>query len=138
MSLEEKVRQFYGKKFRFDGKEFAVVDVCVRENKAVIRTDKRTFVHFESELVLFMNSVEFIVNANMQMIGEVAHKAVVVPNPPETIKNTDKVNEKLMQMFDLVSASPSKEIIVQAETMVKLSDAMVKNELIKLRYKQIS
>ena len=137
MSLQQKIDQFYGKKFRFDNKEFSVVDVTIRETKAVIRTDKRTFVFFESELVLFMNSVEFIVNANQVGISSKSHDAEVILETPPAVKNVAKVNEKLMEMFDLISTDSNKENIAKAETMVKLSDAMVKNELIRLKLLQI-
>lgn len=137
MSLELKIKEFYGKKFRYDGKEYAVVDVAIRETKAVIRTDKRTFVFFESELVLFMNSVEFIVNANQINFYSKTHDAEVILDPPPAVKQVSKVNEKLMEMFELISVDSNKENIAKAETMVKLSDAMVKNELIRLKLLQI-
>jgi hypothetical protein len=137
MSLQQKIDQFYGKKFRYDNKEYAVVDVMIRETKAVIRTDKRTFVFFESELVLFMNCVEFIVNANQVEPSSKSHNAEVIVSSPPAVKNVVKVNNKLMEMFDLISVDSNKENIAKAETMVKLSDAMVKNELIRLKLLQI-
>ena len=127
--LAEKLNQFYGKKFRHDGKEYAVVDVTVRDTKAVIRTDKRTFVFYESELALFIPSIEFITNGSVE-IGVKTHDVTIV-NP---VNNSEKVNNKLMEMFDKIVNHPSKENIAQAETMVKLSDAMVKNELMRLKY----
>jgi hypothetical protein len=131
MTFQEKLDQFYGKKFRHDGKEFKVVDVCIRENKAVIRTNKRTFVYYESELVLFMNSIEFIVHANLQ---EWKPKEVPVVSVINTETNSEKVNTKLMEMFDTICQNPTKENIDKADAMVRVSDAMVKNELIRLRF----
>jgi hypothetical protein len=131
MTFQEKLDQFYGKKFRHDGKEFKVVDVCIRENKAVIRTNKRTFVYYESELVLFMNSIEFIVHANLQ---EWKPKEAPVVSVINTQTNSEKVNEKLMEMFDTICQNPTKENIDKADAMVRVSDAMVKNELIRLRF----
>jgi hypothetical protein len=137
MSLQQKIDQFYGKKFLYDNKEYAVVDVTIKEEKAIIRTNKRTFVFFESELVLFMNSVEFIVNANQVAPSSKSHNAEVIVSSPPAVKNVVKVNDKLMEMFDLISVDSNKENIAKAETMVKLSDAMVKNELIRLKLLQI-
>lgn len=131
MTFQEKLDQFYGKKFRHDGKEFKVVDVCIRENKAVIKTNKRTFVYYESELVLFMNSVEFIVHANLQ---DWKPKEVPVVSVINTETNSEKVNTKLMEMFDTICQNPTKENIDKADAMVRVSDAMVKNELIRLRF----
>jgi hypothetical protein len=131
MTFQEKLDQFYGKKFRHDGKEYKVVDVCIRENKAVIRTNKRTFVYYESELVLFMNSIEFIVHANLQ---EWKPKEVPVVSVINTETNSEKVNTKLMEMFDTICQNPTKENIDKADAMVRVSDAMVKNELIRLRF----
>lgn len=134
MSLENKLSQFYDKKFRYDGKEFKVADVCVRDGKGVIRTDKRTFVYYESELALFINSVEFIGNSSISQkkafVPNLTHEAVLVRE--ET--NAEKVNKKLMQMFEDISTNPSKENIEKADAMVRVSDAMVKNELIILKY----
>jgi len=97
----------------------------------VIRTNKRTFVYYESELVLFMNSIEFIVHANLQ---EWKPKEAPVVSVINTETNSEKVNEKLMEMFDTICQNPTKENIDKADAMVRVSDAMVKNELVRLRF----
>jgi hypothetical protein len=139
-SLEEKVREFYGKNFRYDGKEFKVADVSVVDNRAVIRTDKRSFVYYESEFEMFLNSCVFVQNKRAEK-ARIANYPVVVnevkPDIPEistTVKNASKVNEKLMEMFDTICQNPTKENIDKADAMVRVSDAMVKNELIRLRF----
>jgi hypothetical protein len=129
MSNDEKLQFLYEREFKYQNKVFNCVDVKRTEEKFIVKTKQRSFVFFESEFELFYSSLNFDINKKLPNVK--VHDAVVIKEQPICVQ----VNAKLLDMFEQVSniEKPNKELLQKASTMVQLSDAMVKNELLRLK-----
>jgi hypothetical protein len=129
MTNDDKLKFLYGREFKYQNKVFQCVDVKRTEEKFIVKTKQRSFVFYESEFELFYQDLNFDVNTKLPKSK--VHQAVVIQEQPICVQ----VNEKLLEMFDQVSKTkkPNKELLQKATTMVQLSDAMVKNELLRLK-----
>jgi hypothetical protein len=129
MTNDDKLKFLYGREFKYQNKVFQCVDVKRTEEKFIVKTKQRSFVFYESEFELFYEDLNFDVNTKLPKSK--VHQAVVIQEQPICVQ----VNAKLMDIFQLISETdnPEKELLQKANTMVQLSDAMVKNELLRLK-----
>jgi hypothetical protein len=128
MTLDDKLQFLYQKEFWYQNKLYFCIDVAKKEDKFVVKTKQRSFVFFESEFVVFYDSLVIDNSVKPPAVKKV-HNAVVMKEP-----TCVKVNEALMDMFEKISGETvDQEVLKKADMMVKISDAMVKNELLRLK-----
>lgn len=153
--MNEKLALFYNATFLYESKTYKVIECKIVNGKAVIRTDKQTFVKLESELDVFMQFVEFIENeTSLAKIVDVVkeekriEKVAAYENKSEVIKETIykaeivnandralRISEKLEDVFNAISDGETDEkLIKKADAMVRLSNAIVSNEMTRFKY----
>ena len=145
-SLEKKVALFSDKSFVFEGKVYRVKSAEVKAGKAILKTDKRTFVNHESELDKMLEVVVFkhlnaVAAENAMQHHENNENGMLVFDTPHWqkkhekngISNLRKTSDALMLIFDDIKNGASKEKIDQAISMVKVSDAIVRAEMVEIQ-----
>lgn len=145
--MQSKLDQFVGERFIYKTLHYKVQRVKVNLDKAVIVTDRRTFVLTEKELDDLMNNIKFIDVENFpkkswvptpEMIEVidpvqevetndlvVQHNAVMVAQP----SNAQKVSSKLMDVFESLMDEPTEELYKKAAAMVNMGNSIVNAEL---------
>lgn len=140
--LKEKINLFVaGSEFVFEGKSFTIEKNEIKLEKAVISTDKRTFVFYENELDEFIEKITFI--EKVPAIQGVSQElpVVKVDNVNLAIKaeiitsnqRANRISEKLEAMFDKLTDNPSDETLKQAKAMQDLSNSIVNVEMMKFK-----
>lgn len=140
--LKEKIKMFAeGSEFLFEGKAYTVDKSEIKHEKAVILTDKRTFVLYENELVDFIEKISFTKDA---------HSISVVPEKlhPTTLENVhlvikqeiaisnqraNRMAGKMEEMFNRLADAPNEETIKQAQAMRDMSNSIVNVEMMKFK-----
>jgi len=135
MSIE-RLKDFEVKKaFEFEKKTYCVKSLSYKDLKFLIYTDKRTFVFFESELDEFINTIKWIDNSviypSKGHATEKSHNAEVIAVNSRSLR----IANKLEEMFnDIASGEMSDEKLKKATAMVNISNAIVANEVLNLRF----
>ncbi|KQS45933.1 hypothetical protein ASG38_15095 [Flavobacterium sp. Leaf359] len=137
--ISEKISQFYGARFKFKEKEFAVTDCKEKDQKALIYTDKRTFAFYEHELDDFLLEIVFLEAKKETLPAEKAYQAEpVLPSIRAEIVSSNerasRISQKLEDMFDKLSVNPTEEVIKQAKAMQDLSNSIVNVETLKFKF----
>lgn len=153
--MNEKIKLFQNSRFLYLGKTFKVLNCRIQDHKAMIFTDRQTFVKYETELDTFLTEVEFIEEsssiakivdseketARTEAISEIKSKGeVIVPNVYHAeIMNANnramRISEKLEDVFNSISEGTADETLIKkADAMVRLSNAIVSNELTRFKY----
>lgn len=136
--MQSKVNQFIGKAFRKDGKIYIVEDALVKEMKAIIRTDKRVFVMYESELNDLMAIIEFcnvpetvqtVVVAHSMIKNNVLTHQVVQQN-----ELSSRICKKLEEVFDELTGAPGEETYKKAKSMVEVANSIVGVQMANYKY----
>lgn len=135
--LEKKIKLLpAGSVFKYGCKEFTVQSIKIVNCKMVIRTDKQTFVkdslqfdHFMNEMVVvdatkIVTLKPVIMNTDVVSKNQVFEAEVIRTN-----SNSKKISESLLAMFDMISLDATPENLKKAEVMVKISNAIVINEM---------
>lgn len=144
--MQKNLNKFNGKAFCYCGKVYVVKNTKIVNYKAVILTDAQSFVKTESELDAFIDDIEFVslkkndISAPKSIVDMAIIKSTPVKNnalQAEIISaesNSQKVSNKLMKMFDLISDSPTEETYKQAEAMVKISNSIVNIQTAQMKF----
>ena len=139
--ISKKIEQFYGASFKFEGKVHSVVECKEKDQKALIFTDRRTFVFYEHELDDFLLEIVFI-EPRKELPSLPAEKPLpAVPELPsiraEIITSNERasrISQKLEDMFDKLSDGPTEEVLKQAKAMQDLSNSIVNVETLKFKF----
>jgi len=153
--MQEKIKVFQDSNFVYLGRTHRVKNAKVQDHKAMIFTDRQTFVKYETELDTFLTEIEFveetsgiakIVDSEKEMvrseaIAEIKAKGeIIVSNVYHAeIMNANnramRISEKLESVFDAISdGEPDEKMIKKADAMVRLSNAIVSNEMTRFKY----
>lgn len=140
----EIVSELIDKIFIYEGKKFKVSSVDVKNQKAVIVTDKRTFVFTSEGLNIFMdkiivlndslNSVEVIKKTGYQSKELVADMTVLKAEIIHSNAQSRRITDKLEAVFNELSANPKEETYKKARAMVDTSNALCSMQLVNLRF----
>jgi len=139
--MQSKVNQFIDKNFVYEGKLHKVQSVKIVNHKAVIKTDRLTFVKLESELDDFMAEIDFKELSKLEEkeafipVNHVAKKEHVYQ--AEIIKTNTlsmRITDKLEAVFDEISNNPSEEAYKKASAMVSASNAIVNVQMANYKY----
>lgn len=151
--MQENLKKFQGKAFKYCGQIYTVQETRIVNQKAVIKTDLKSFVKLPSELNAFMDDIEFlkvdtdsIVKAFDRSVGIVHRKedwtpAERIPAVPTPIQveivvaesNAAKVSNKLMDMFEKLSSAPTKETYEQATAMVNMANSIMNVQMTQIK-----
>lgn len=152
--MQNKLNQFVGERFIFSTLEYKVLEVKIVNQKATIKTDRRTFVFLESELDDFMEVIKFVDVENFskksiepkkelhvqtiwsqeQNIQQVAKYSPLQAEIVVAESNAQKVSNKLMEVFNLLADSPTEETYKKASAMVNLSNSIVNVQMAQIKF----
>lgn len=152
--MQNKLNQFIGERFIFSTLEYKVLEVKIVNQKATIKTDRRTFVFLESELNEFMEVIKFIDVENFSKKSIDPKKEPHVQtiwsqeqNIPQVVKtsalqaeivvaesNSQKVSNKLMEVFDSLADNPTEETYKKASAMVNVSNSIVAVQMAQIKF----
>jgi hypothetical protein len=150
--MQNHLNKLNGKTFRYCGMLYKVLDTKIVNYKAVIKTDRQTFVKTESELNAFVDDIEFVkeklvspaeklVEAIMSPKKEGEESEVFVSKSSvlqaEIIvaeSNAQKVTNKLMDVFNELSSNPTDETYKKAQAMVNVSNSIVNLQIAQIKF----
>jgi len=152
--MQNKLNQFVGERFIFSTLEYKVLGVKIVNQKAAIKTDRRTFVFLESELDDFMESIKFLdvesfpkkvvepkkelqvqnIWSQEQNVPEVAKTSALQAEIVVAESNAQKVSNKLMEVFDSLADNPTEETYKKASAMVNVSNSIVAVQMAQIKF----
>ena len=138
----EIVNELIDKIFSFENKEYKVREVSVKFQKAVIITDKRTFVWFPHELNEFMEKITIIdpgalVSEKEEWLPSNQVAAELTPLKAEIIhtnKQSRRITDKLEAVFNELADKPGEATYKKAKAMVDASNAIVNMQLANYKF----
>ena len=153
--MKDKLALFENATFLWQGREYKVKNTKLLDLKANIFTDRQTFVKYESELDSFLKEIkfldknisvqsDFLVEKELQrkeiieesessgvVIKQEVYHAEIMDANNRAIRISDKLEEAFM---DLSNGNYDEKKYKKAEAMVKLSNAIVSNELTRFKF----
>lgn len=154
--MKEKLKLFEDAIFLWNGREYKVMNAKILDHKASIITNRQTFVKYESELDSFINEITFIDKSNTldssevvvkkeedrkKLVEETKKEGVVIyqsVHHAEIIGANERalrISEKLESVFDEISAGCADDkLLKKADAMLKVSNAIVNNEMMRFKY----
>ena len=153
--MKEKLKLFENATFLWGGREYVVKNTKIIDLKASIFTDRQTFVKYESELDSFLNEIKFIdksvstesdvVNEKelqrQEVVQEIKEQGIAIVQSVHHAEIMDannraiRISDKLEDVFnELSSGEFDEKKYKKAEAMVKLSNAIVSNEMTRFKY----
>lgn len=153
--MKEKLKLFENATFLWGGREYVVRNTKIIDLKASIFTDRQTFVKYESELDSFLNEIkfidksvsvqsEFLVEKELQrqeVVQEIKEQGIAIVQSVHHAEIMDannramRISDKLEDVFnELSSGEFDEQKYKKAEAMVKLSNAIVSNEMTRFKY----
>lgn len=138
----EIVSELIDKIFSFENKEYKVIKVSVKFQKAVIETDKRTFVWFPHELNDFMDKITIInpgalISEKEEWLPSNEVATELTPLKAEIIHTNEqsrRITDKLEAVFNELSDKPNETIYKKARAMVDASNAIVNMQLANYKF----
>lgn len=143
--MQNILNKLNGKAFKYCGKTYVVKSTKIVNQKAVVLTDSQSFVKTTSELEAFMEDIEFVkiekTNENLSAAkAYVPSNEMVLKSSPlqaEIIvaeSNTQKVSNKLMEVFELLSENPTEDTYKKAAAMVNVSNSIVAVQMAQIKF----
>jgi hypothetical protein len=153
--MKEKLKLFENATFLWGGREYVVRNTKIIDLKASIFTDRQTFVKYESELDSFLNEIkfidksvsvqsEFLVEKELQrqeVVQEIKEQGIAIVQSVHHAEIMDannraiRISDKLEDVFNEISSGDfDDQKYKKAEAMVKLSNAIVGNEMTRFKY----
>lgn len=135
----EIVNELIDKVFTYENKKYKVLSVDVKNQKAIILTDRRTFVFLSGELNDFMDKI-IVLNPSVESLevfkpigyqkkelvsDMTVLKAEIIHNNAQARRITDK----LEIVFNELSVDPKEATYKKARAMVDASNAIVNMQL---------
>jgi len=153
--MKEKLKLFENATFLWGGREYVVKNTKIIDLKASIFTDRQTFVKYESELDSFLNEIKFIDKSvsvqsevlvekelqRQEVVQEIKDQGIAIVQSVHHAEIMDannramRISDKLEDVFnELSSGEFDEQKYKKAEAMVKLSNAIVSNEMTRFKY----
>jgi len=155
--MQNTINKLNGKSFRYCGKVYTVKSTKIVNYKAVIMTDSSSFVKTESELSAFMDDIEFVKKEDFKvdksfvstlnpvLTAEIQKAKEVINSIPEKISPlqveiiaaetaTQKVSNKLMEVFESLCDNPTDDTYKKAAAMVNVSNSIVNIQMAQIKY----
>ena len=134
----EIVNELIDKIFYFQDKKYKVIEVSVKFQKAVIKTDKKTFVWFPHELKDFMDKIAIVDNVDKTEFlpsNDVVDE--LTPLKAEIIhanQQARRITDKLEAVFNEMALEPNEKTYKKARAMVDASNAIVNMQLANYKF----
>lgn len=143
--MQNLLNKLSGKAFKYCGKTYTVKETKIVNQRAVILTDGQSFVKINSELEAFMDDIEIVKIKKANSIAAAAKSfnqpaEVVVKSSPLQAEivvaesNAQKVSNKLMEVFDMLSDAPTEETYKKAQAMVNVSNSIVAVQMAQIKF----
>jgi len=128
--------------FTFENKRYKVTETSIKSEKAVIITDKRSWVLYSHELDAFMDKVSGITYTDSvgkkepwlpsnEIVSEMTPlKAEII----HTNEQSRRITDKLEAVFNELSTDPKEETYKKARAMVDASNAIVNMQLANYKF----
>lgn len=140
----EIVNELLDKVFTYDNKKYKVLSVEIKNQKAIIVTDRRTFVFLSGELNDFMDkiillnppveNVEVMKPAGYQTKELVSDMTVLKAEIIHNNAQARRITDKLEDVFNELSADPKDATYKKAKAMVDASNAIVNMQLANYKF----
>ena len=136
------LNQLTDKIFTLEKRQYKVLEVFVKLEKAVIKTDKRSFVLYPHELqewigkIVIMNPDTLISNKEQWLPSKdiVSKMTVLKAEIIHTNAQSRRITDKLEAVFNQLSDKPGEEHFKQAKAMVDASNAIVNMQLANYKF----
>lgn len=135
--MTEKIKLFENATFMHEGKMHVVTKTRFVENKAMIFTNVKTFVMYENELDMLLSIIEFVKpDLNLQREKYVEVYVSKTSKEVEEVNALSKrVSTKLEEVFnELATSNYDENLAKKADAMVRASNAIVVNEMMRFKY----
>jgi len=139
--MQNKVNQFIGISFVYEKKLHKVESVKIVNHKAVIKTDRQTFVKLESELDDFLEEIDFRELSKLEQKEPwlpakegVREMTVLEAEIIHTNSQSRRITDKLESVFNELAICPKEETFKKAKAMVDASNAIVNMQLANYKY----
>jgi hypothetical protein len=129
------IEDFKDAAFMYEGKKYIVIAAKINGAKAIIKTNKRTFVFLESEFQAFYDEITFVPVVDVKKeLNPIQVQPYVEITSKSTSLNAEviqanslsnRIVTKLEVMFDELSNSPTEESYKKAKSMVDTSNAIM-------------
>lgn len=136
------LNQLTDKIFTFEKKQYKVLEVFVKLEKAVIKTDKRSFVLYPHELQDWMDKI-VIINPDLAISNKeewlpskdvVSEMTVLKAEIIHTNAQARRITDKLEDVFNELAGRPKEETFKKAKAMVDASNAIVNMQLANYKF----
>lgn len=153
--MKEKLKLFENATFLWNGREYKVNNTKIHDLKASIFTDRQTFVKYESELDTFLNEIRFLDKSvsiqspilvekelkRQEVVEQIKEDGISIVQKVHHVEIMDannraqRISQKLEDVFnDISNGEFDEKKHKKAESMVKLSNAIVSNEMMRFKY----
>ena len=134
----EIVNELIDKIFYYQDRKYKVIEVSVKFQKAVIKTDKKTFVWFPHELKDFMDKIAIVESINKsEFLPSTDVVDELTPLKAEIIhanQQARRITDKLEAVFNELASKPKEETYKKARAMVDASNAIVNMQLANYKF----
>lgn len=135
--MQNKLNQFVNKAFKYDGKIYIVEDVSVKSLKAILKTDRRTFILFKSELDDLISKIEFCdlpEPSQMVVMQPMIKNSILTNQIIEQNSLSTRMSKKLEEVFDELSGTPDEDSFKKAKSMVDVANSIVNVQMANYKY----
>jgi hypothetical protein len=133
--MQSKLDQFVDAAFKLDNKIYNVLDVSVKSLKANIKTDRRTWVLYESELDDLIEKIEFCERSFLPMSIRQSESVSILNNQIINQNNlAERLSKKLEEVFDDISGTPNEADHKKAVSMVNVANSIVNVQMANYKY----
>jgi hypothetical protein len=134
----EIVNELIDKIFYYQDRKYKVIEVSVKFQKAVIKTDKKTFVWFPHELKDFMDKIAIVENVDKtEFLPSSDVVDELTPLKAEIIhanQQARRITDKLEAVFNEMALEPNEKTYKKARAMVDASNAIVNMQLANYKF----
>lgn len=143
--MQNLLNKLNGKAFKYCGKTYTVKNTKIVNQKGVVLTDSQSFVKTTSEMKAFIEDIEFVKIEKFKDGGPVPSS--YVPSNDVVLKSsplqaeliiaestTQKVSNKLMEVFEMLSDNPTEDTYKKAAAMVNVSNSIVAVQMAQIKF----
>lgn len=143
--MKELIKEFDGKMFLYGFKIYTVESTKIVNQKAIIKTDLKIFVLYESDLLKLKKEIKFIecMENQVEVFGKdkslsdesnLSSTAIIKDQVYKTREMNNKMCEALFGIFNELKENPTAQIYKKAEAMEKAANSIVNVQVATLKY----
>jgi hypothetical protein len=139
------IEDFQNAAFMYEGKKYVVIAAKINGTKAIVKTDKRTFVFLESEFNAFYDAIVFVpvIDVKKELNPMQAQPYVEITSKSTSLhaevvqanQLSVRLTNSLEEIFnELAYGDPTDKTYRKAEAMVRATNAIVSVQLANYKY----